>query len=218
MNPLMERVKNLLLGRDESHAHFARMIEVSPQVLSSWMQGRNNPSVEAVAKMWDVLNVSPSWLITGREDSASAQSIVQGDFVSIPYFNVQASCGNGVENTPVFVRLVEFNKEWTNKYCGGANLHALNIISIHGDSMVPTFQDGDFVIIDTSCKRIYTDAIYAYVYYNELFIKRIQRIGQKLLIISDNSKYQPFTIDPDVESDNLVICGRVVTTCNIKSV
>lgn len=73
---LMDRVRLILQERDISQAAFARQIEVSPQAVSAWFSGRNRPGVEEVARMCQVLRVSPSWLITGSEDSTMHQSIV----------------------------------------------------------------------------------------------------------------------------------------------
>ena len=216
MSQIMNRVKALLDQRSESQSAFARKIDVSPQTLSAWFAGRNNPSIDAVVRMCKVLSVSPSWLLTGREDSPEHQSIVTDDFVCIPLVSVQASCGNGsYVETATVVRLIEVNKNWIHRFCGTANAHALNIIAITGDSMSPTLNDGDFVIVDTSAKHAYTDAMFAYTQHDDLFVKRFQRTGRDLVIISDNERYKPFKLTPEDMNDGFKVIGRVVTTCKI---
>lgn len=126
---LMKRVAALLKERQISQAAFARKIEASPQTLSGWMTGRNQPSVASVAKMCEVLGVSPSWLITGQDDAVHAQSLVDDGFVMIPLLDVEASCGNGmfIERSSV-VRLIQVNRPWIQRYCGQVNERSLNII------------------------------------------------------------------------------------------
>lgn len=212
---IMVRVRHQLKEQDLSQASFARQIEVSPQTLSAWMSGRNRPGVDDVIRMCEALRVSPSWLLTGTETS-ECQSLVSDDFVCIPLFDVQASCGNGacVDNASV-CDLIRVNRPWISRHCGVANQRALNLISITGDSMMPTLKDGDFVVIDTSAKNIYTDAMYAFNLGDDLFVKRIQRIGRGLRIISDNPAYEPFTLSADELDHGFVVHGKVVTTCQI---
>ena len=165
------------------------------------------------------LSVSPSWLLTGREDSPNHQSIVTDDFVAIPVFSAQASCGNGnVVETATIVRLIEVNKTWIHRFCGTANLRSLNIISITGDSMSPTLKDGDFIVVDTSAKHAYTDAMFAYMLEDDLFVKRFQRTGRNLTIRSDNPLYPPFVLTPEDMEHGFKVIGRVVTTCVVTAI
>ena len=219
MSALMNRVKTLLEERGISQASFARDIEVSPQALSAWFSGRNQPSVDAVVKMCTSLSVSPSWLLTGREDSPNHRSIVTDDFVVIPVFSAQASCGNGnVVETATVVRLIEVNKAWIHRFCGTANMRALNIISVTGDSMSPTLKDGDFIVIDTSAKHAYTDAMFAYMLDDDLFVKRFQRTGRNLTIRSDNPMYPPVVLTPEDMEYGFKVIGRVVTICVVTAI
>lgn len=215
---LMARVRRQLSEQGFSQASFARQIDVSPQTLSGWLSGRNRPGVEEVIRMCEVLRVSPSWLLTGMENSPQ-QSLVADDFVCIPLYDVQASCGNGcyVDNACV-CDLIRVNRPWIARHCGVVNQHALNLIAISGDSMSPTLKDGDFVVVDTSAKMIYTDAMYAYNLDDDLFVKRIQRVGRGLRIISDNPAYAPFTLSAEELEHGFVVHGRVVTTCQINRI
>ena len=217
---LMQRVVSLLKERDLSQASFARQIEVSPQTLSAWISGRNQPSVQVVARMCEALSVSPSWLITGRDDVVHAQSLVDTDSVIIPMLDVQASCGNGFhcEHAAV-VKLIEVNRQWISRYCGQVNERSLNIIGIYGDSMSPTLEDGDFAVIDRAATRIYTDAMFAFQMADDLFVKRFQRIGRDLKVISDNKdRYDPYILTPEQLDSSVRVLGRVVTTCTVRSV
>lgn len=84
--------------------------------------------------------------------------------------------------------------------------------------MEPTFKDGDFVIVDISAKRAYTDAVFAYMLDDDLFVKRVQRSGRSLVIMSDNPRYKTITLTPEDMEYGFKIIGRVVTICSIKAI
>lgn len=215
---LMDRVRLILQERDISQAAFARQIEVSPQAVSAWFSGRNRPGVEEVARMCQVLRVSPSWLITGSEDSTMHQSIVCENTVCIPLLNVRASCGINESLNPnaAVVEVMQINRSWITRNCGDVNPNCLNLIIVNGDSMEPTLQDGDFVIIDRSVESFYTDSMFAFSLDDSLYVKRVQRIGRKFHIISDNPMYKAYTLEPEDLEHGFAVRGRVVTTCNIR--
>lgn len=214
---LIDRVRTLLSERGITQAAFARSIEVSPQTLSAWFTGRNRPGIEEIGRMCEALRVSPSWLFTGREDSVEHQSLVCEDCVRIPLLDLKASCGNGmyVERAAI-VSLIQVNHNWINRHCGDANPRALNVLGVTGDSMSPTLQDGDFVIVDTSATTIYTDAMYAFNLDDDLFIKRIQRVGRSLCVISDNERYKSFSLTSSDLEHGFKVHGRVVTRCLVR--
>ena len=119
---LVNRVRAILDERNISQASFARKIDVSPQVLSGWMMGRRTPGIAELAAMAEELHVSPSYLLTGRDDDPNRQSLVDDDGVCIPLLDVHASCGNGVQlATTTVVKMIKVNHQWINRYCGTAS-------------------------------------------------------------------------------------------------
>lgn len=218
INAIMERVRALLQERDISQASFARQIEVSPQTVSAWLSGRNRPGVEEIAKICQLFKVSPSWLITGREDAVDCQSLVCEDAICIPLLDVRASCGikEALNPNAAVVEVLQVTKEWVTRNCGDVNTRSLNLITVTGDSMEPTLQDGDFVIVDRSVDRFHTDSMFVFTIDDSLYIKRIQRIGRRIHVISDNPMYKPYILEPQDLDHGFAVRGRVVTTCNIR--
>ena len=112
---------------------------------------------------------------------------------------------------------MQVTKQWALRNCGGdVNFRALNLITVTGDSMSPTLDDGDLVIIDRSVERFETDSMFVFTIDDGLYIKRIQRIGRKFHVISDNPLYQPYVLEPADLEHGFAVRGRVVTTCNIR--
>ena len=85
------------------------------------------------------------------------------------------------------------------------------IMEVVGDSMQPTYNPGDRVLVDLSQDKMSTDTVYAISDgQTEPQIKRLQRIPfsnpMEVRIISDNPALETFT----VELDRLTIIGRIV--------
>lgn len=87
----------------------------------------------------------------------------------------------------------------------------LRVITAFGDSMKPTLNPGDLLIIDTGIEQINVDGIYVLEARGELFIKRIKRrpVDGALMMISDNN---PSGEPPDPLSGkyDVTLGGRVV--------
>lgn len=84
------------------------------------------------------------------------------------------------------------------------------ISEIIGDSMSPTYQPGDRVIIDLAQNKLTTDTVYAISDgMTEPQIKRLQRVPfsdpAQVIIISDNPNLERFTVD----LERITIIGRI---------
>lgn len=84
------------------------------------------------------------------------------------------------------------------------------VMEVIGDSMTPTYQPGDRVLIDLAQNSMLSDTVYAISDgYSEPQIKRLQRIPfsdpPQVIIISDNPNLERFT----VELERLSVIGRV---------
>ena len=76
------------------------------------------------------------------------------------------------------------------------------VISVGGDSMEPTYHDGDKVFVE-KCDSVDIGEVGIFVVNGDVYIKEL---GNKCLI-SQNEKYKPIRIG---ESDSVYCCGRVI--------
>lgn len=58
-------------------------------------------------------------------------------------------------------------------------------------------------------KKFNGDRIYVFTFGKSLFVKRLQIIKNKLIVISDNKKYKEWDINGD-EAEQLYIHGKVI--------
>ena len=76
--------------------------------------------------------------------------------------------------------------------------------------MVPTINDKDSLLVDTSRNIPYDGRIYVIRSGDTLWVKRIQKkLDGSLLLISDNPSYPPMNLELD-SLDDVQIIGQVV--------
>jgi phage repressor protein C with HTH and peptisase S24 domain len=83
------------------------------------------------------------------------------------------------------------------------------LMDAFGESMRPTINDGDTLLVDVSpqAMQIVEGKIYVFSIGDDAFVKRLRRIGDQVLMISDNREMFP---DSSVPKDSpLRIYGRV---------
>ncbi|WP_425316020.1 S24 family peptidase [Uruburuella testudinis] len=101
-----------------------------------------------------------------------------------------------------------FRKDWLKSR--GLFAKDLNCVVARGDSMEPTINSKDTLLVDTSKNNPRDGQIYVIRSSDVLWVKRIQRqIDGSLSLISDNPTYAPMQLNLDDHPDIQVI-GQVV--------
>ena len=130
------------------------------------------------------------------------------DIVYIDYYtDVFASCGNGSivfssEKTklPIAVSMIE----------GYSKNKLYSMINATGNSMSPTIENGDKLIVEHwSGDQIQDNKIYVFCYNNEFFVKRLSKNIDEIIVKSDNPEYRTRTISSKSFSD-LILIGKIV--------
>ena len=152
-----------------------------------------------------------------REEGESTS----GPMLSIPQLDVRASMGPGIgspDHVDV-VRMVQVNlPELRRVLPSFTTPKNLAILTGYGDSMQPTFQDGDPLVIDTGVKDVTVDGVYVLERDGpagwELFVKRLQRqLDGSFLMISDNPKYRPQHVS-EADRNRFKVAGRALGVWN----
>lgn len=131
-----------------------------------------------------------------------------GEFVFIPYYTVALSAGNGSwVDSERPTHTLAFRRDWLATFVT-SDVARLSVVKVTGDSMVGVFNDKDTILIDHGQTEPH-DGLYAVRIGSEVFVKRVQRLPEKLQIISANPAYPPFEISAQ-DADNFAIIGKVV--------
>lgn len=130
--------------------------------------------------------------------------------VTVPRFDIQASAGPGAfaEGERAIAHL-GFSPAWL-KQLSGSSPDELSIIRVQGDSMAPTLNDGDDIMVDRSPAGTRPrDGIYVLRHDETLMLKRIALHpgSKRLTISSDNPAYPSW---PDCNAEAVDVIGRVV--------
>lgn len=220
MTTLSERLTSLMNEKGISQAELARLIGIKQPSVFKILNGETrNP--KKILEIATVLNVDPHWLKTGEGDPDPSYRIVEvsepqnPNTVRIDILDVEASAGNGAYLSPTEQGLLsqEFDLTFFRQQFGRADAKHLKLITVKGDSMAPTLESGDLLYVDISENYFAADGLYVFTFDGQTFIKRLQKVGKEMLVISDNPTYKEWTFTQD---DDVFIHGRVVFSMPMK--
>lgn len=234
MRDAKERFKEIRISNELSQKEFAEKLGTSQGVISDIEHGRKGISRNVLLALGTEFNINATWVLTGESDMflprqisafktaeqtinsvneaiiknaesidetiTPPQELNQNDFV-VPILDQSLSAGKGQplpdDDNPIgYIAVPKELKRYGNK---------LAAIYVNGDSMEPTLQRGDLVVCD-SCGWD-GDGIYALRMDGCGYVKRLARKPGKLVVISDNPKYE--TWEESTESEAVSIIGRV---------
>lgn len=192
----------------------------SDQTVTNW--SKRGVSKAGAIKAQGIFGVSSAKIITGEDQSfqpitALAPTPAPGaPAISVPLLANAGSMGPGTEiqHDDVLVGHIALSEQWVARRLQPTNINALRFIHAYGDSMSPTFEDGDILLVDTGVKdpKI-IDGVYVMTANDRVYIKRVrQRMDGVVEISSDNATVK--TVDVLNGDHRIDILGRVVWCWN----
>lgn len=215
METLAQRLKFVMDEQGISQNALARMIGVTQPSIKKVLDG-NTLNPKNILEIAEALNVSPEWLKTGKGDTPDFSEEVEdeeenGHLVRVEVLDVYASAGNGEFLTGDLagdIQAVEFASEYFYNLFQRASEKGMAIVNVKGDSMEPTLSSGDLLFVDTTRTYYQGDGLYVFSFGDSLYVKRLQRAGYKLLVLSDNKFYDTWDVNESNE-DQFFIHGKV---------
>jgi phage repressor protein C with HTH and peptisase S24 domain len=219
---------------------FASALDVNVKTVSRWEAGMTVPDGASLLALSERLGVDPGWLLTGKgpavaeaprfgayvprraeqapeqvDDDATVLPMRHGrvrrDFVVIPRLDVMPSAGNGDTHNGdgEEVGAFAFEARWMRENLGRAG-GGFVAVKVSGDSMEPTLQHGEEIVVDRTKTHVDVSGVYVFALRGDLLVKRVHRkLDGTLVVKSDNPVYEPENIDMDSAADFQVL-GRVV--------
>ena len=126
----------------------------------------------------------------------------------IPKLAVGASAGPGaMDEGEALAGKIGFDEKWLRKM--GLDPAQLSLIRVAGDSMAPTLNDGDDIMVDRAAATTpLRDGIHVIRMDDVLMVKRLARgPAGRLSVLSDNPAYPDWA---DVDGAAVTVIGRVV--------
>ncbi len=195
----------------------AKLLNVKPTTVSNWRK-RSTVPYDLIVSLCEEEGLSLNWLLTGqvatkhagteeksrKKDLSHLEHAGEPGFTYVPQVSGRISAGTGFAPENSIEMRVAFRKEWIARKGSAKDMV---LIKVSGDSMQPTLLNGDLVLIDRG--RNYLEpqgGVYAIALDDVIMIKRIQPIGDRVRIISDNKMYEAF----EVQADQAKINGKVI--------
>lgn len=129
-----------------------------------------------------------------------------GDCIELDYYpDVFGSCGTGVFVPSEEKEKISLAKSSISNYSASAQYSVINAI---GDSMTPNIHDKDKLIIKHwNGEQIKDNSVYVFRYLDEIFVKRLSKNIDQIIIKSDNPVYDTRKI---AVSKDFQIIGQIV--------
>lgn len=128
-----------------------------------------------------------------------------------PYVDVHGATG-AAQVAPadqIILNLAVNDAEW--RTYAGLKSKRIKVITVYGDSMKPTLQHGDQVLVDTACNRFNDDAVYLIQQDNVLRLKRIKlKLDGSIEVKSDNNHGFCTEIYSKEEAATFTVVGKVL--------
>lgn len=188
-----ERLRQII--GDRSVLKFSRECGISDSLMRKYLYG-SLPGLGKLVRLAEVGGVGVEWLATGRQGSGLRDG-------EPPAEGGVRTAGPDVPNSPSL-----FDREWLHQ----ARLSGVSLVNITavGDSMQPTINPGDPLLLDQACNKVSHDAIYAIRWMDEIVPKRLQIDWEGgVWIRSDNPLYKDQRVKREAVTQ-LTVVGRVV--------
>jgi len=208
---IVEEIKDIISsdipGKKVFDKDVAQALDIT-QMNFATMKKRDKIPFEELLNFCAKRSIAINWLLYDQ----SPESLIEptNQFHMVRYFNaVNASAGGGAfgDEGEGFESLA-IEPHFLATLGGESELKNIEAINVTGDSMEPTFLNGDIIFLNRSKTDISRGGIFAIQTEDMLLVKRLQkRIDGKIDIISDNKE---FYLPQVAEPGQIAVVGRVV--------
>ena len=185
-----------------SQTDFAKMIKVTKQTLYKYEQGiiTNIPS-DKIEEIANALGVSPSYIMGWEETTEEPAPKRKG--VAIPVLG-HVAAGIPIEMIEDIIDTEEIPEDM-------AKHGEFFALKIKGDSMTPSINNSDVVIVRQQEDAENGDIVIATVNGNDAVCKRLKKYSDGLSLISLNPAYEPLYFNTsEIQGTPVKIIGKVV--------
>ena len=211
-NTWQSLVKKKMKGIGETQEGLAEKLNVTQGSIAHWLSGRRKPDIDIVASIIKAVEIKSITISSdGSADETKSQLNYNKNNFYIEGLDVTANTDNGYLNSDVMevIKSIEYDSDQAKILFNNIDANNLKVINITGDSMQGTFENGDIIYIDITVNQFQNDGIYVFTFENRLYVRRLQMIKNKLVVLSDNKKDRDWETLTD-EFDQLGIHGKVI--------
>lgn len=214
MDTIGKRIKHARLAAGLTQEQLAHSIGAAGQsTIGNYERDTNEPDLATIEAIASATGVDFSELVSGvnRASSAHGEDTVSSDkYAFIRVFDVQGGAGRAREvHTEEVTGTHAYRKEWLEKH--GLLPAMLCVAEADGESMYPTINKSDMVLINRAERKLQNGRIFAFRTEDGLQFKRLFRqMDGRVKLSSDNPDkivYPDEWLTPSMEAE---IIGTVV--------
>lgn len=221
MTTLGKRIEKTMQERNISRKDLAQTLEISTMAVGNLINDEVKKPRNLV-EIANVLGVDAIWLLTGKGKAPTGTTVIattEQDDIILEVLDQHASAGDGVSgsDTVEIIRQLRYAPTQFHSLFPGVNPKNIRVISAKGDSMYPTIDHGALMFVDISVNYFDGDGVYIFNYDQYNYVKRLQKAGKVLRVISDNKSLYPK--DWEVSGEEIAqvyILGKVKAVQNQK--
>lgn len=230
-------IRAAIEAKGVSQREVARVFEVKPPSVQDWMN-KGTIGKDKLPALWhyfsDVagpehwgLEEFPKWPRRPKDRVADNASLIARsdetpylpgfEQLAIPVLAQAGSMGSGTDlmHDEVVVGRLTVSPQWVARVVKPTKADNLRFIHGYGDSMEPTFADGDILLVDLGLHDPKVDGVYVLEANDRIYIKRVrQRLDGQYEISSDNPTVK--TVDVLNGDHQVKVHGKVVWAWNGK--
>lgn len=182
--------------KEANQAMLAKVLNVTRQTINSRIKKNSEVTVSELKKVEQFFGICES-------DTCNSHPSLTIEY----YPMVFASCGNGTVDFSEEKETVTIPKDL---FSIRKNAAKYSMIHAKGDSMSPTINDGDKLLIEHwNSNQITDNKIYVFCYKSEIFVKRLSKNLDEIMIKSDNPDYN-LRIVKGEDINDINIIGEIV--------
>lgn len=189
-----------------TQGELAEKIGLDQSTLSNMIRGVRGIKAEYIEKLCEIFGISMAEFFAC--DSGDLPEIV-----FVPLVSAMPKAGLGsLQMDDEQLALYSFHSSFINRKSGTTD--SMRLFRVEGNSMQPTIDNNDMIMVNLLQTEVRQGAIYLIRFEGELMVKRLERrAGGVVLIRSDNPAYEDIPVNPENESVDFEIFGKMVWLC-----
>ncbi len=170
------------------------------------MKNRGKIPYEEILNFCAQRKISINWLFYDQMTRSLEEETEK--YANVRYFgDIYASAGGGAFNYEEASDTIMLDPQMVERLGGERELKNIDSINVLGDSMEPTFKDGDIIFINRMQDDVRKGGVFVVSTPVGLFVKRLSlRSDGMLELISDNTQYSV----EHVPMESVEVIGKVV--------
>ncbi|MDO4450035.1 MAG: S24 family peptidase [Moraxella sp.] len=201
MQTIADRIRQQMTEHDISQADIHRATGAGKATISSWLDGKTEPSSKYIASLADALKCNMEWLVVGKNNTHAIDKTKQAIGNIRP---AMTKSRKEVRYAPLLARVpagefkntgdlthdtyISYDQERASDDCYW--------LEVYGDSMEPDFNKGDLILVDAGRQARAGDYVVANLDDGDSTFKRYKAChddndGDYVQLIALNSFYTP---------------------------